>query len=223
VAGYDGRTWRLTRGVAIDPAAPITARFVDGTLSGTIGSAHYRASYDADGDALRIGPLSHSVSGEDRGYGTLLGTVASARVDGAGLELRDGSGAAVLTFEAAPDVDAALVGRWMVTGVVARDADDGGGEDGPRSAGEAWLEVTPDGEVAGHGGVNRFGSRARTDGERLYLGPVRSTRMAGPPEAMAAETAFLEALGAVATYAVESDRLELRDQDGAPLVRLRRG
>jgi heat shock protein HslJ len=219
VTELEGRTWRLTSGVAPDPTAPITARFVDGTVSGTVGAAHYRASYDADGDGLRIGPPSFSARVDDRGLATLFGTVATARVDRDTLQLLDDAGTAVLTFEPAPEVDPRLVGRWMVTRVAA----DGDGDEQTGPTPEGWLEFAPDGTVTGHGGVNRFGSQARTDGDRLYLGPVRMTRMGGAPEAMAAETAVTDALGRVAGFRLDGDGLELRDPDGAVVVRLRRG
>lgn len=222
---YERRTWRLARGLAIDPDAPITARFVDGTLSGSVGPAHYRASYEADGTRLRIGPPTVAASVDDRGYATLLGTVATARTTGDELVLLDDGGTGVLTFNPAPEVDGALAGRWTVSGAPSDERADDGSEDGPGApaASPAWIEIGEDGAVTGHAGVNRFGGQARTDGDRLYLGPLRTTRMGGPPGAMAAETALTEALGRVTRYRVDGDRVELLDDDGEALVRLRRG
>ena len=224
MAGFEGRTWRLTRGVAVDPERPITARFLDGTVSGTIGATHYRASYEGGGEGLSVGPASLGGPVEDRAYPTLLESVASARTGERSLELLDEAGTTVLAFEPAPAVPASLVGRWSVVAVPAADGDDGegGGGEGRIRFGDAWLAFAEDGAVTGHGGINGFGSQARTDGDRLYLGPVRMTRMGGEPDAMAAEAAIGEALGRVATYRQDADRLELVDADGELLVRLRR-
>ena len=227
MAGFEGRTWRLTRGVAVDPERPITARFVDGTVSGTIGTTHYRAAYEGGGDRLGVGPASLGGPVEDRAYPTLLESVAAARTGERSLELLDEAGTTVLAFEPAPAVPASLVGRWSVVAVPAADDDEGGGDgdgdgDGGIHPGDAWLTFAEDGAVTGHGGINGFGSQARTDGDRLYLGPVRMTRMGGEPDAMAAEAAIGEALGRVATYRQDADRLELADADGELLLRLRR-
>jgi hypothetical protein len=74
------------------------------------------------------------------------------------------------------------------------------------------LEVAEDGAVAGVSGVNRFMTRLETadlaEG-RLAFAPAAGTKMAGPPEAMALEQAFLERLSAVSTFAVEGDTLRL--------------
>lgn len=218
---YEGRTWRLAAGVPIEPGAPITARFVDGTMSGNVGGVRYRAAYDADGDRLRIGPLSYAAAVDDRGLGTLGGTVASARLDGDRLVLLDGSGAAVLTFEPGPDVDGRLVGRWVVSSLAVEDAVRGEG-DRARSPSAAWIDVASDGAITGRSGVDVFEGRARTDGDRLYLGALRATRAAAPPDAGVAEAGVLDALARVTAFALEGEGLALRDEDGEVVARLRR-
>ena len=216
MARYEARTWRLARGLAIDPARPVTARFVDGTLSGSIGDVHYRAQYDAGaGDEVRIGPLSTSRAGEDAGFATLLGSVATARVAADRLELLDRGGDMLLAFEAAPDVPESLVGRWTIGSVRT--------DDGDVAVQDAWIEIAPDGTVTGSGGVNRLGGRARADGDRLYLGPLRSTRMGGADAATDSESAVLRAFEEVATFRATGRGLELRDADDEVVMRLGRG
>jgi heat shock protein HslJ len=226
MAERDGRTWRLVRGVADPEAAGISARFVDGTLSGTIGDVHYRAAFTDGRSELRVGPASTSgdvPDGPGRSYLALLGAVAAWRLGDTQLELLDERGTPILTFDPAPEVEARLAGRWTVRSVPGGDGDDEGTEAPAGDAPSAWLEVARDGAVSGHGGVNRFTGTMRTDGDRVYLSPVRTTRMAGDPDAMAAEAALSEALGRVASYRLDGDRLDLRDQDGEVVVRLRRG
>jgi heat shock protein HslJ len=230
MAERDGRTWRLVRGVVEPATAGITARFVDGTVSGTIGGFHYRAAFTDGGSDMRVGPASTNgdvPDGPGRSYLALLGAVAAWRGDGdAQLELVDEQGTPLLTFEPAPEVETGLVGRWTVSSVAGRNGDDGDDGREERRQGDApsaWFEIAADGAVTGHGGVNRYNAQMRTDGDRVYLTPLRMTRMAGDPEAMAAESALSDALGRVASYRLDGDRLDLRDQDDEVVVRLRRG
>lgn len=64
--------------------------------------------------------------------------------------------------------------------------------------------------VSGFSGVNRYFGGYEKDGEKLKLGPLASTRMGGPPEAMAAEAAFLAALGSANRWSITDGILELR-------------
>jgi hypothetical protein len=97
-----------------------------------------------------------------------------------------------------------LVGPWTLVALDGEPAE---------AVGEAiTLEIAEDGAVAGVSGVNRFMTRIETAdlGEgRLAFAPAAGTRMAGPPEAMALEQAFLERLTAVSTFAVDGDALRL--------------
>ena len=224
----EGRTWQLTSGVATDAGTPITARFVDGTLSGSNGTVHYRSDYDSEGDSLRIGPPSTSravtEAGGGREFVTLLDAVGAARPAADRLELLDRDGRAILTFAAAPEVPSSLVARWTVRSIARDDHEDTAvGDAGAEATAAAWLEIAADGTVNGSSGVNRLSGRARADGDRLFLGPLRSTRMGGDQGAMEAESALMTALEDVAGYRASGDRLELLDGDGATKVRLQRG
>ena len=65
------------------------------------------------------------------------------------------------------------------------------------------------GLVAGNNGVNQFsGGYSLSDGS-VEFGPMRSTMMAGSPEAMEMEAAFMKALGAMTGWRIVEDRLEL--------------
>lgn len=72
--------------------------------------------------------------------------------------------------------------------------------------------------ASGHAGVNRFRGTA-TIGEdgKLRFGPLMTTRMAGPPEAMDLEQRFLEALGKTESHAIADGRLVLSG-GGKPLL-----
>jgi len=64
-------------------------------------------------------------------------------------------------------------------------------------------------QAVGNAGVNRFfGSFERTD-DRLKIGRLATTRMAGPPEAMNAEKAYLAALSEITNWRMSDGALEL--------------
>ncbi|RME72947.1 MAG: META domain-containing protein [Verrucomicrobia bacterium] len=66
------------------------------------------------------------------------------------------------------------------------------------------------GRIAGHGGVNTFsGTIRREDDGRIRIGPIATTRMAGPAEAMRIENAFLGVLERVDQLRVRDGVLEL--------------
>lgn len=83
------------------------------------------------------------------------------------------------------------------------------------------LVIGADGALSGYGGVNRFSgqSDAAELGEgRLCAGPLISTRRAGPPAAMDAESRFLALLSASHDWRRSDGALELL-QDGAVKAR----
>ena len=88
-------------------------------------------------------------------------------------------------------------------------------------AGVAALRLES-GRVAGTGGINRLMGDYRLDGPNLTFGALATTMMAGAPEQMELEGAFLAALARVETWSVDDDQLVLRDSEAAELIRLTR-
>lgn len=100
----------------------------------------------------------------------------------------------------------------------------------------SWAEPAPipasatitaefaEGRVSGTAGVNRYNAAvsSSTDGAFSVDQPM-STKMAGPPEAMAAETAYLQRLQAATSYRVDGDTLVIDDADGQPSLTFTRG
>jgi lactoylglutathione lyase len=76
-----------------------------------------------------------------------------------------------------------------------------------------------EGTASGSAGVNRYSGAYALDGDRLTVGPLVTTRMAGPPEAMHAEQEFLASLARIATAVVEADALVLGDDAGGEVLR----
>lgn len=77
------------------------------------------------------------------------------------------------------------------------------------------------GGVHGSGGINSFFGPYSVDGEKLRIENLGMTRMAGPPELMDQESAFVAALHAARKWKVHGNSLELLDEKGAVIARLR--
>jgi heat shock protein HslJ len=76
-----------------------------------------------------------------------------------------------------------------------------------------------DDRVSGRSGVNTFAGPYSAGPDTAFVaGPLGTTEMAGPPEAMQAEQAFRRLLGEARTYRREGGVLVLGDQTGKPLL-----
>ncbi len=82
------------------------------------------------------------------------------------------------------------------------------------------LRFTDD-TITGNGGVNRLSGAAKIENGRVAVGPLLSTRMAGPPALMAQEDAIIRALDAVRTWSIAGGDLLLQDADGVARIRAR--
>jgi uncharacterized lipoprotein YbaY len=87
-------------------------------------------------------------------------------------------------------------------------------------AGTASIEIAfgADGVLSGSTGVNRFRGPYRLVDDRMTIGPVTTTRMAGPPEDMAHENALLEIFARECTVRMEGANLLI--DDGRSVTRL---
>ncbi len=108
--------------------------------------------------------------------------------------------------------------------------------DGTRWKLTAWAEPDPipdsatitaefsEGRVAGNSGVNQYSASvtSSTDGSFAVDAPI-STKMAGPEDAMAAESTYLRRLEAATSYQVDGDTLVVNDADGQPSLTFTRG
>jgi heat shock protein HslJ len=218
----EGPTWQLDRGVSVPAGTTISARFVGGTVSGHAGINRYRADYRLHDGDLELGPAATTLMAGDpdamraeHDFLQLLGAIDGYRIEDGGLVLTDRGDVPILWFHAAPDVDQGLVGTWAVRGVRIGDGVVSSATDPDRS-----MTFTADGGVSGSAGVNTFSGTARLDGDRLTIGPLRTTRMAGSPEAMDAEAAFLRAVEDVVAVRLDGDDLTLLDADGGTQLHL---
>jgi heat shock protein HslJ len=75
-----------------------------------------------------------------------------------------------------------------------------------------------DGQVSGRAPVNTYAGPVRVTGDSLSFGALASTKMAGPPAAMAAESSYFQSLAEITGWTVADDLLTLSGDDGPLLV-----
>jgi len=75
------------------------------------------------------------------------------------------------------------------------------------------------GKTNGSGGVNSFSGTYEASGDSsISFGPLASTRMAGPPEAMAQEAKFFAALEVAKHFEISKGKLVLSDSGNNTLM-----
>ena len=145
----------------------------------------------------------------------LLGRVTHWKIDQDTLILSDGTEAHQLRFRTgARKVDRPLKHlQWKLKGIRT-----GKGEaetHTPAGEREITFEIGDGNRISGSAGVNRYSGKAETDGKNgLVVGPLITTRMGGPPEAMERESAYLEKLQAVTRWKTDGSELTLTDDEG---------
>jgi len=217
-----GVEWTLSEGSSdIDlGGVGITARFEDGRIVGFSGVNQYTGPYTADrSGALEAGPfISTLMAGPEplmkaeQAYLTLLDDCDSYLVEEDTLTLST-DGEETLIFE--KSAMAQLPGSaWTVTGY------NNGKEAVVSVSADATLTVVfgTDGTVSGNAGVNTYSGPCESSDGTVRIGPLATTRMAGPEELMTQEALFLEALQNASKWSIAQGRLELRDETGAMQV-----
>jgi heat shock protein HslJ len=206
----------------------ITATFgEDGTLSGSAGCNGYSTSYQIYGDQIAIGavastmmmcPGPEGIMEQENTYLVTLQSSSAYRIEGQQLTLFDAGGQAALTYVVSEPTP--LIGTlWQVMGY-------NNGKGGVTSV-VIGTELTAvfgeDGNLTGSAGCNNYSASFKVDEAAgpaegtISIGPAASTRMfcAEPEGTMEQEGQYLAALGMAATYRIESDRLQLRDENGS--------
>jgi heat shock protein HslJ len=207
----------------VPASAGFYAEFKGGTLSGRAVNAYNGPYKSESAGKLVIGDLGATLmagppelQAVESAYFSALAKVASYTTDGSILKLYEASGAEILEFSKS---DIALVGDWTVTAY----------NNGKHAVSSVLsntavtLSFAATGKVSGDAGVNRYDADYTTTGANdLEIGPVATTRKAGPVEAMEQERGFLAALSASKIYRLNGRTLELLDRTGALQVSAQR-
>jgi heat shock protein HslJ len=105
----NGTSWTLVEGteITIPDDVEMTIAFEAGRASGSGGCNRFTGSYDQDGESISLGKLAltrmacaEEVMSAERAYHSVLESVTSWSATGGVLVLSDGSGQALLRYEA---------------------------------------------------------------------------------------------------------------------------
>lgn len=219
-------SWQQTQmndGALFRPAKPeqYQLRFLpDGTLAiqADCNRAHAQYRLEESRLHLELGPTTLMACGDDS-----LGDRFLTQLGGASLVfVQDGQLFIDLKFDSGTmkfspieaGLGQALIGsRWRATGY-----NNGRGALVSLVEGtEISLHFGAEGQLEGSAGCNHYSAPFAFQGERVSIGPARSTRKfcAEPDGLMAQEAAFLEALPRAVTLERSGERLEMRMADGA--------
>ncbi|MCX6069250.1 MAG: META domain-containing protein, partial [Chloroflexi bacterium] len=218
-SSFEGPTWRLTalgsRDVAGLATDPVTARFEAGRVSGFSGCNRFTGAYTMDGDSVIVGRLAGTMMActdprmalEKAFLGGLTGKLRQA-ISGDRLTLTPATGEALgFQVQPAPTLEGV---DWGVTGF----------NNGRQAVVSPLLGTTltmtfSGGMVRGSSGCNTFRAPYTSEGNRLSIGPVTSTRMACPAEdVMQQEREFLAALESAKVWAMDGSMLDIHRADG---------
>ena len=197
---------------------PVTATFDGKMLSGFSGVNTYSGPYTAAADgAFKAGPLASTLMAGppeamqlESGYLKALEQATTYLAAEGKLTLYGSDGAPLIVFLAGkpaqlPGSKWEAVnynnGKQAVVGLVAGSS--------------ITADFGTDGKVTGKASVNQYSADYTVTGDAIKFGPATLTRMAGPPELMAQEDAYLKALEKASTWKVSGGALELRSSDGA--------
>jgi heat shock protein HslJ len=206
-------------GSPLEKGTLITAKFVDGKVSGSAGCNRYTGAYTVSGKEIQFtSPMASTmmaceqpIMDQETAYFQALATVKSFIVSGDQLTLKDSNGTVVASYTAqSQDLSGTA---WLTTSI-------NNGNQAVVSlitGSELTAEFGKDGTLSGSAGCNSFTGSYKVDGDKITIGPLASTMMAcdQPEGVMDQEAQYLAALQSAATYSIEGNRLELRTADDA--------
>lgn len=218
---FEGPTWQLAApgtqgaGVGAIEKRPVTALFEGGRVSGFSGCNRFMGAYTLDRDSVLIGPLAGTMMAcpdpemaiEKTFLGALTGTLRYA-ISADQLTLTPASGTP-LVFQAEPAPKLQGV-NWSVTGF----------NNGRQAVVSPMLGTTltltfDQGQVYGSSGCNTYRAAYTSEGNRLAIGPVASTRKTCSAEGvMQQEREFLAALESVKVWTISGGLLDIHRGDG---------
>ncbi len=198
------------------------ARFETDEVTGRVVN-NYQGAFvtSPKGEVTSVGPLSATkMAGPpdqmamETAYLANLEKTTSFYSDGKTLTLYGEGDEKLVVYQA---IEGTVVGSWRVTGY--------------NNGKQAVVSVIPtttltavfgtDGGVTGEGGINTFSaSYTIQGGSEISIGTINAAQMAGPPDVMDQQLAYLTALESATTYEVSGKRLELRTADGAIAVQM---
>lgn len=212
----DSTHWQLVSLDGADLAAgtAITLSFgPDGSAGGSGGCNTYGGSYtlDADGRIAFTGVFSTmmacdpAIMDQETAYFAALQSASAYQLVAGQLVITYGDGQK-LVFDPALTLPGT---QWRL--VTLNGADLAAGS-------EITLAFDAQGTAAGTAGCNLYTGPYTAEGQNLTFGKLVSTMKACAPALMEQETAYLKALDAASTYALESSTLTISDAAGSAIL-----
>jgi len=218
--------------VPVVTGSKITLKFNnDLSVGGSGGINRYFGSYTQNGYAITFGPMGctemagpEPLMDQESTYFRLLDSVRSFHIAGSTLELSDATGRTVLKFRsdktgnihgpAGKDPATVLPGtEWQLSSY-----SDGTAVVSGTDTRTITLKFDRKGDISGFSGVNTYFGSCNLDGNVISVGPLGSTKMAGPTTLMELETVYLNLLGSVTEATIAGDSLSLADKDGTVVL-----
>jgi heat shock protein HslJ len=192
---------------------PPGATFKDGAVSGPTGCNRFHASYEVDGDALKLGTIATTEMAcpepamtVEKEYVDTLRQVAGWRLEDGKLVLLDADDKELLRFgEPSP------VGAWTATSIRQPTA-----IKSVVNGTEVTATFAEDGKLSGSAGCNRYTATYTVDGGDLRIGPAAATKKAciEPAGVMEQEQAYLTALPLTRGFEIDGNGLTLLTAEG---------
>jgi heat shock protein HslJ len=217
----EGVSWRLAKlsklsDAELDQSPRAIVRFENARLRGFSGCNRFTGSYSIVGDRVMVGRQTHTVNKCAQAALDVEDLMKLAfkvpvryRIEEGRLTLTSENGT-VMTFEAQP-VHALEGVEWEVTQL----ADGKGAMFSPAKGSTVSFSFRADGALVGNAGCNLFRVPYQRDGERLTIGPAVATHKACTgPGVMERERALLDTLGAVKSWGLRGELLDLLSADG---------
>ena len=221
----EGTQWKMvsyldSKGQTVQalPDSEVTATFQNGTVVGKDGCNQYAGTYKVTGNVLtvKLGPSTMmacepQIMTQAQGYLAALGSSATYQITGKQLQITNGGGKVAVTYTVLEPTP--LVGTtWQATMY-----NNGRGAVQSLALGtEITAIFGADGTLSGSAGCNNYSTTYTVVTTTMKISPaIAATRMMCPEPVMQQEAAYLAALPTVATYRIESNKLELRDAKGA--------
>jgi heat shock protein HslJ len=215
------RSYRNNDGEMIQtlPDVKTTAEFKDGNVNGKAACNTYNGAYQVDGDRISFGPLMSTMMAcepaamdQETGYLAALEMADTFEVQGESLKILDQHGEIVLEFVTTEPPS--LVGTsWLLNSY-------NNGKGGMQSVildTEITADFSEEGTMSGSAGCNQYNASFEAADGTITIGVAASTEMAcmDPEGLMEQELQYLAVLQNAATYTIQDDRLEIRDENGS--------
>ena len=229
LVSYDNRATL----VPVATGSEITLKFNnDGSIGGSGGINLYFGSYTQTGTTITFGTLgSTEMAGpeplmdQESTYYRLLDSVRSFHSGGNTIELSDETGHVLLAFKADnagnsngsadKNPGAGLPGtEWQLTSY-----SDGNAVVSGKDISTISLKFDDTGSISGFGGVNSYFGSYYLDGNAISIGPLGSTKMAGPEPLMALEIVYFNLLDSVTGISLAGDSISMTDNNGNVILR----